>query len=88
MLKDVKKHQNMLRNFKTIQNLEIFVSNRPTDRLRCRVACTRLKTWFSFSYEEVGVLNRTNVASYVNWRILSHLAQILESMSVSIAAHL
>ena len=48
MLKSVKKHQNMLRNVKTIKNLEIFVMDGPTDRLidrsRCRVACTRLKT--------------------------------------------
>ena len=32
MLKNIKKHQNMLRNVKRIKNLEIFVSDRPTDR--------------------------------------------------------
>ena len=44
MLKNVKKFLKMLRNIKTIKNLEIVHTDRRTDRPRCRVACTRLKT--------------------------------------------
>ena len=43
MLKNVIKCYKMLINVKNVQNLEMRLTDGPTDRARCRVACTRLK---------------------------------------------